>query len=342
MRQDKIGVILLFLFAIPLVQAASFDCNKAQTKVETLICTFPQLGEADEQLGQLYAQALKSLPTLPATQLREEQRAWMEERDRYLLTACMDQNCLTTTQTPNSCFNADRAVSFYARRISALKGESNVSKTTNQASLTASFDCTKASTRVERMICGRPKLSHLDGRLDQVYKSLQRTLTEPEVQKLQQEQSAWLKERNNHLLKCGKNTICASEVYENRIAVLSARLNATNTNPPEETSLRHVEDTSTIIGRYDLGGYMSLQVKPLIEDHVLIKIEGAEPTAGKWTCDFSGVGTLIEDTVTICHPEQRTPILFTLTGNEINVSGDHLDYFCGRGMTIGGRYKKSR
>lgn len=338
MKRDKIGVILLFLLTTPFVQAASFDCDKAQTKVETLICAFPQLGEADERLGQIYTQALKALPTTPATQLREEQRIWIEERDRYLLTACMDQNCLLTAKNPASCFNVDRAVGFYTKRITALEGGDDAPKTTDHASLTASFDCTKASTRVERMICGRPRLSHLDGRLDEVYKSLQKMLTEPEVKKLQQEQSAWLKERNTQLLKCAKNTTCAAKVYEDRIKVLSAQLNAT-VDHAGETS---VKNTSTIAGRYDMGGYMSLQVKLLIKDHVLIEIEGAEPTAGKWTCDFSGVGTLIEDTVAICHPEQKTPILFTLTGNEINVSGDRLDYFCGRGMTIGGRYKKSR
>jgi hypothetical protein len=119
-------------------------------------------------------------------------------------------------------------------------------------------------------------------------------------------------------------------IYEDRVSALLQL----------QTDPHNYEDTSTIVGSYALAEYMTLQVKSLVHDHVLIDVEGAEPTEGKWLCHFSGVGTLIEDTVTMCHPEQNTPITFTFSENAVSVNGERLDYFCGRGMTIAGQYKK--
>lgn len=319
MKPVKMSVILGCLFTIPLVQAASFDCSKAQTKVETLICTFPQLSKADEELGQLYTQALKSLPTSPAAQLREEQRAWLEQRDQQLTTACIEKDCPANKQESTACFNANCAVAFYSERISVLKGD---------AKSTASFDCTKASTPAEKMICTHSQLSSQDKRLNKVYKELQETSTAEKAKTLQEEQRAWLKTRDTELINCGQNMDCAVAVYEDRISALS------------QTDPYDYEDTSTIVGHYHIAEYMTLQVKSLARDHVLIDIEGAEPTEGKWLCHFSGVGTLIEDTVTVCHPEKNTPILFTFSENTVKVDGEHLNYFCGRGMTVAGQYQK--
>ena len=58
----------------------------------------------------------------------------------------------------------------------------------------ASFDCTKAKTNVEKMICADPELSALDEKLNQVYKE---ALTKSNNKnKLIQEQREWIKERN--------------------------------------------------------------------------------------------------------------------------------------------------
>mgnify|MGYP006423977213 FL=1 len=53
--------LLLLLFLIPnLVMAASFDCAKASTKHEKMICDNPELNEADEEMGDMYFLALKT------------------------------------------------------------------------------------------------------------------------------------------------------------------------------------------------------------------------------------------------------------------------------------------
>jgi uncharacterized protein len=53
-------LILLLLLIPNLVMAASFDCAKASTKHEKMICDNPELNEADEEMGDMYFLALKT------------------------------------------------------------------------------------------------------------------------------------------------------------------------------------------------------------------------------------------------------------------------------------------
>jgi uncharacterized protein YecT (DUF1311 family) len=64
------------VFVIPaVVFAASFDCGKATSEVEKLICEDQELSKSDEALAALYAKALKHVadPLL----LKRQQRAWL-------------------------------------------------------------------------------------------------------------------------------------------------------------------------------------------------------------------------------------------------------------------------
>lgn len=70
-------------------QAASFDCNKAQTQVEKLICASNKLSTLDESLDKAYRQALKRAAT------REQpiigQRQWLRnERNVCQTDACLE------------------------------------------------------------------------------------------------------------------------------------------------------------------------------------------------------------------------------------------------------------
>lgn len=316
---------LLFLNVISLAQATSFDCNQAQTVVENLICTYPRLSEIDERLNATYTEALKSLPTTQANQLREKQRTWLEKRDQHLKTACVDQTCLTDQKTVNACFQVNCAVQFYAEQIALLKDDS--SPTTNLTLLPPSFDCTKAETAVEQMICDHTLLSDVDGRLGKIYTQLKAASAIQDKNTLQAEQRAWLEKRDMQLIHCAKNMDCALKIYTDRIEALQAQLTLM------QSSL------ASITGQY-ANQNLTLQVTTLLENHVHITIEGAEPTDGKWICQFSEVGTLETDTVSVCHPEHHTPILFTFSKAHVQVTGDYLKYFCGGDMTIAGQYVK--
>ncbi|MBU9437959.1 DUF1311 domain-containing protein [Burkholderia multivorans] len=69
---------------------ASFDCTKAASKIERLICSSPETASADKQLASVYrAAAAKSSD--PAA-LKQQQREWLKDRN-----ACDDAACLLKT-----------------------------------------------------------------------------------------------------------------------------------------------------------------------------------------------------------------------------------------------------
>ena len=70
-----------------LAYAASFDCAKAGTKVEKLICSTPSLSKLDSDLADLYKDALRKEPAT-----RQEQVSWIKDRNK-----CADAACLETS-----------------------------------------------------------------------------------------------------------------------------------------------------------------------------------------------------------------------------------------------------
>ncbi|MCG6941774.1 MAG: DUF3298 domain-containing protein [Thiohalocapsa sp.] len=70
--------------------AASFDCAKAATAVEKLICGEWLLGRLDERMAELYERAQKA-PDADDKALLAAQRAWLETRDACTDTACLEQ-----------------------------------------------------------------------------------------------------------------------------------------------------------------------------------------------------------------------------------------------------------
>ena len=73
--------------------STSFDCNKAASSVEVLICSDSVLAQLDAEMGQSYSQALKSLGN-DAT-LKDDQRRWLASRD----SRCGFGNTSTVTRT---------------------------------------------------------------------------------------------------------------------------------------------------------------------------------------------------------------------------------------------------
>lgn len=71
-------------------RAASFDCAKAGTKVEHIICDSPEISKLDEEMAQRYARELEYW--LIADETKAAQKQWMKERN-----ACPDQACVKRT-----------------------------------------------------------------------------------------------------------------------------------------------------------------------------------------------------------------------------------------------------
>ncbi|MCE2866213.1 MAG: lysozyme inhibitor LprI family protein [Oxalobacteraceae bacterium] len=76
-------LVISFSSAQTTADAASFNCSKATTQTEKMICSDSELGKLDEQLAGIYNEG-KHIPGLKA-----EQRAWLAE-----LKKCSDSACL--------------------------------------------------------------------------------------------------------------------------------------------------------------------------------------------------------------------------------------------------------
>lgn len=87
--------------------AAGFNCKKAHTQVEKMICDSSDLSGADGRLGKIYSQLQKSLPEAERDQLKKEQLGWLKKRDAYLSEVCQG--------------DVDCAVRFYDDRIAELE-----------------------------------------------------------------------------------------------------------------------------------------------------------------------------------------------------------------------------
>jgi uncharacterized protein YecT (DUF1311 family) len=74
-----LAALLLLAVAAP-ATAASFDCAKARTKVEKLICKDPQLSRQDEDLAKAYGEALKLWDGQIAAYVKMNQRGWVGSR----------------------------------------------------------------------------------------------------------------------------------------------------------------------------------------------------------------------------------------------------------------------
>jgi uncharacterized protein len=70
--------------------AASFDCAKAKSRLEILICSEPNLSALDEQLASVYRAALSR--TGDRNTLIRWQREWLNS---YSLSVCLDASCVS-------------------------------------------------------------------------------------------------------------------------------------------------------------------------------------------------------------------------------------------------------
>jgi uncharacterized protein YecT (DUF1311 family) len=110
----------LFAFSVILgfgvataTHAASFDCAKAKSRSEVLICRTPELSRLDDQLMQAYRADLAVSPS--PVNLTLAQRQWIADRDKGEPV----DNAVTKFRP----LTADEMAHDYADRLNALKAE---------------------------------------------------------------------------------------------------------------------------------------------------------------------------------------------------------------------------
>ncbi|MBZ0093917.1 MAG: lysozyme inhibitor LprI family protein [Sulfuricella sp.] len=74
------------VMALP-AQAASFDCGKAQSTVEKMVCTDTELSRLDEEIAKVYGEVLKIFPD--EALLKKQQRGWLKARNQCKEITCV-------------------------------------------------------------------------------------------------------------------------------------------------------------------------------------------------------------------------------------------------------------
>jgi uncharacterized protein len=190
----------------------SFDCSKARSLPEQLICSDQDLADQDNQLAQLYLRAKAAAPDRTAF-VRESRAAW-NWRERH----CTDKACLLA-------WYADRAHQYtndlnrpVQRKVMPLLAPTY--QTDQEGARPAaptyrtSFNCSAAVRPDERTICSDPGLAAMDVELASLYAALMRSVPDPA--RLGSEQAYWQSTR----IRCGSDLNCLRHAYGMRIGQL--------------------------------------------------------------------------------------------------------------------------
>lgn len=86
-RTKRLTLIVLFWQSAS-VSAASFDCQKAHSQVEQLICNDPALSAKDDMLNQSFQSAVKR--SAAPQDVRRQQREWLN----MVRNRCSSRSCL--------------------------------------------------------------------------------------------------------------------------------------------------------------------------------------------------------------------------------------------------------
>jgi len=116
----RLSALCLWCCGLPAVaqgESPTFDCGKASTEVETLICEDAALGALDQRLAETYRAAQAKASDELVRTLRVEQRGWISGRNDCWKAS--EQTFITATWTVASvrdCVDAQ-----YRLRISELQ-----------------------------------------------------------------------------------------------------------------------------------------------------------------------------------------------------------------------------
>lgn len=131
MQMRKFGWLMMMLIgalgcSVAHAQEPSFDCSKARTKVEHILCKYSDqdLGWSDKTMSDLYNATLR-LPGIDANALRASQRQWLAKRNRCSGTDVKIMNCLlgsyaTRFKEIASLYDTARLTGPYAKEYGSL------------------------------------------------------------------------------------------------------------------------------------------------------------------------------------------------------------------------------
>jgi uncharacterized protein len=180
-----------------MAQSPSFACTGNLLPAEAVICSDATLSGLDRTLAADYAARMRNATAAEQNALRSAEERWLVER--------------------NSCgTNKSCIANAYKVRISEL---GPAPAPPNRNSFKPSFACTGNLLPTEAVICSDENLAALDRTLAVDYANRMRTLSGVAKVGLEDDEKAWLAERNS----CGTNKSCISNAYQVRINELTGR-----------------------------------------------------------------------------------------------------------------------
>jgi uncharacterized protein len=180
---------------------ASFDCSRASTPLETLICSDKELGSADIVLSRVYSGAVKSIGKDHQAAIIEAQRQWLQtvtstcRRAKSLLSSdCVRDNFEQRFSDLDGCGDADGGDADAV--LTCLKDvnseEMKTPKIASDYKPRASFDCGNPKTALEIVICADSELGETDIKLAQTYAAANSKIGTSRQKDLVQSERSWL------------------------------------------------------------------------------------------------------------------------------------------------------
>ncbi|QCO18054.1 DUF1311 domain-containing protein (plasmid) [Azospirillum brasilense] len=205
----------------------------------------------------------------------------------------------------------------------------------------AGFPCSKATTPTEKTICADPGLSALDERLAATYRAALERLSGASPEEgaagaaVKADQRAWLRDRDT----CRADAACLRRAYDGRMAILSFR---TDPATPPSPVARYV-------GLFDHEGFIGIAAIALRDGTVAVSVSGAEPSSGRWVCDFSGIGRLDDrGRLAVGTPDAEGGGLIMVAGEDGGVVIPDLEpnraasgYWCGHNGSLLWNYRRA-
>lgn len=126
----KLFACTVLITTFPSVKAASFDCKKAASSVEKLICLDSALSGQDDKLNKAYIEKRNSLDDGQRLVLKNEQRTWIRTRNECTTSKCIQEltaeRILQLTSQGVDNFSPPLADSKLAREVDGSSGLSAV------------------------------------------------------------------------------------------------------------------------------------------------------------------------------------------------------------------------
>ena len=112
------------------VTAPSFDCHRATHEIEKLVCLDAKLSALDQQMAELFSQAMQQAKPADKPELLAEQRGWIKNRN----------SCAERSEPRKNCV-AEHYSQRNSRLEEVLAAESANPAATGPGSVTARLKC---------------------------------------------------------------------------------------------------------------------------------------------------------------------------------------------------------